>query len=278
MLRAMKRSLLSLLVLGGLGAAALSCGPSRATYARYPNAPAAFDRAGSEPKALEIADKVFAAAGGPGNWDKAKQIRWKQTITSDGKVVLDGEHGWDRWNARHYAMLKKSDGAIKVGYHLYGSFSMAFMESESGKTRTLDTDSVERAVKVAKAAYNVDTAVMALQFMMFEPGAKLSYVGPLRDDAGTDAAYDDIKVVFADPLREGIEFHAIVDHSSVIVRIEMIKAGANQKVGYTLKDWTTVGGLKFATSRTNLGYSGETTAIKDIKVSDPEDTLFIAPL
>jgi hypothetical protein len=279
MLRRMKRSLSSLLFPIVLTLAVGACAPSRTTYARYPNAPAAFDRAGSDPKALEVADQVFAAAGGPGNWDKAKQIRWNQTITSDGKVLLDGEHAWDRWNARHFARLKKSDGSIKVGYHLYGGFSMGFMEGENGKTHNLDDESRDKAVKVAQAAFNVDTAVMTLQFLLFEPGAKLTYVGPVRDEAGTEAAYDDVQVTFADPLRANLEFHAIVDHTShMLVRVEMMKPGVNQKVGYTLKDWVTVNGLKFATSRTNLGYAGETTAIKDVKVSDPDDTLFIAPL
>ncbi|MBS1121337.1 MAG: hypothetical protein H6Q90_3565 [Deltaproteobacteria bacterium] len=281
MLRRMKRSLSSLFAVAPLlvGLVVGSCAPARTSYATFPNAPATFDRAGSDPKALELADQVFAAAGGPGNWDKAKQIRWNQTVTSDGKVLLEGEHAWDRWNARHFARLHKPDGNIKVGYQLYGSFAMGFMESDNGKTRNLDDESRERAVKVAKEAFNVDTAVMSLQFLLFEPGAKLSYVGPVRDDAGNEAAYDDLQVVFADPLRENLEFHAIVDHTShLIVRVEMMKPGVNQKVGYTLKDWTTVNGLKFATARTNLGYSGETTAIKDVKVSEPEDTLFITPL
>ncbi len=280
MVRAMKQGL-SLLVLGlGLGVVlGVGCGPSRTTYARHPTAPAAFDRAASEPKALEIADKVFAAAGGPGNWDKAKQVRWSQAVASDGKVLLEAEHAWDRWNARHYGRLRKPDGDIKVGYALYGAFAMGFMEMENGKTRNLDIESRDRAVKVAKDSFNVETGVMALQLMLFEPGTKLSYGGPLRDDAGNDDAYDDLKVVFDDPLRQNLEFHAIVDRAtSTIVRIEMIKVGEAQKVGFTLSDWTTVNGLKFATKRTNLGYSGEVTAIKDIKVSDPDDSLFIAPL
>lgn len=269
------------LLLCSLVLAVGACGPSRTTYAHYPGAPAAFDRAGSEAKALEIADKVFATAGGPGNWDKAKQIMWRQTVTSDGKVVLDGDEAWDRWNQRHHGRLKMPDAPeVVIGYELYGKFSMGFLDQGHGKTQVMDDDSRAKGVKTLHERFNVDTAVMCMQFLMFEPGAKLSYGGPVRDDAGNADAYDDVKVTFADPLRADLEFHAIVDKkTNLLVRVEILKVGsAKEKIGYSLKDWTTVDGLKFATSRGNLGYSGETVAIKDIKVSAPDDTLFIAPL
>src|SRR5688572_26991257 len=104
--------------------AVAACGPGRTSYARYPGAPVAFDRATADPKALEIADKVFAAGGGPGNWEKAKQIRWTQTTTTDGKVVQSGEQAWDRWNGRHYGRLKGAESDLVVAYELYGDFAI----------------------------------------------------------------------------------------------------------------------------------------------------------
>jgi hypothetical protein len=265
-----------LLVCGFVVASA--CAPSRTTFARYPNAPAAFDRTASEPKALEIADVVFKTAGGPGNWDKAKQIKWRQTITSDGKPLLDGEQAWDRWNARHYGRLHRPELDAVVGYNLYDKFSMGFLDRGHDKHETMDEESRQKAVKTAQERFNVDTAVMCLPFLMFEPGAKLAYVGPVHDDAGKEA-FDDVKITFADPLRSALEFHAIVDREThLIARVEIFKTGTTEKTGYILKDWTTAGGLKFAAARVNLGYAGETTAIAEISVSDPDDTLFIAPL
>ncbi|MEO8703312.1 MAG: hypothetical protein ABI867_24915 [Kofleriaceae bacterium] len=258
-------------------ALAAACGSSRSTFARYPGAPAAFDRAGSEAKAVEIADKVFTASGGPGNWDKAKQVRWKQNVTSDGKAAPEIEEAWDRWNARHAGSLTRGDGSIKVGYELYGKFSMGFMQ-RGQKKEILDDESRTKALGTAKGVFNIDTAVLTMQFLMLEPGAKLKYVGTAKDDAGSEN-YDEVAVTFDDPLRKELEFHVVVDRTSnLIARIEMLKIGTTQKVGYSLKDWTTVNGLKFAASRTNLGYSGETTAITEIRVGEPEDELFIAPL
>src|SRR5688572_19946699 len=109
-----------ILMIGAL--ALVACGPSRSSFARYPGSPTAFDKAGSEAKAVEIAEKMFAAAGGPGNWEKAKQIRWKQIVTADGKVTIEVEEAWDRWNARHHARLKQNpETDLVVGYELYGT-------------------------------------------------------------------------------------------------------------------------------------------------------------
>src|SRR5687768_3911976 len=91
-----------------------ACGPGRTAYERYPKAPAAFEKDKSDPKAVEIAEKVFATAGGTGNWDKAKQIRWQQIVTTSGKVSANGEHVWDRWNARHFGKLNRPDGTSIV--------------------------------------------------------------------------------------------------------------------------------------------------------------------
>jgi hypothetical protein len=267
------------LVLCFLVLALAACGPGRTTFASYPGAPAAFDKAGSDPKAIEIAEQVFTAAGGPGNWDKAKQIKWHQTVTADGKVTTDGVEAWDRWNARHYGALARQDGStLKVGYDLYGSHAIGFMEDAKHRKQNLDDASRGKAVQVAKDVFNMDTAILCLQFMMMSPGATLKYIGPAKDDQNNEN-YDELKVTFADPVRAGLEFHPIVDRTThVIQRIEIYKTGNPQKIGYTLKDWTTAGGLKFATNRANMGYSGETIAITDISVGNPEDDLFIAPL
>jgi hypothetical protein len=257
----------------------VACGPGRTAYARYPGAPAEFDRTASDPKAIEIAEKVFAAAGGPGNWDAAKQITWRQVVTVDGNVRADAVQVWDRWNARHYGRLRRGeDTEYIVAYDLYGSHVMGFVQ-KGKKQQNFDEPTRKQYVGVARDGFNETTAVLALQFLMLEPGAKLEYIGGAIDDAGEEH-YDELKVTFADdPMRKGLELHPIIDRNTNLpVRIEIYKAGTREKIGYTLSDWTTVNGLKFARARGNLGYSGEAIAISDIAISDPDDNLFIAPI
>jgi hypothetical protein len=261
-----------------LALALAACGPSRTTHATYPGAPTAFDKAGSEPKAVEIAEKMFAAAGGPGNWEKAKQIRWTQVVTADGNVAYQVEEAWDRWNARHHARLAQGPGQdVVVGYEIYGDKSMGYVQ-QGRKKQGLDDESRTKSVGKAKSVFNEHTGVLLAQFIALEPGAKLAYIGPAKDDKGNEN-YDELKVTFADPARTNLEFHVVVDRTtSLPQRVEMVKTGTTEKIGFILADWTTVNGLKMATSRVNMGYAAETTAIKDIKVGGPEDELYIAPL
>lgn len=260
------RSLLLLLLV-------VACAPARTTFVRYPGSPATFDPSASDPKAVAIAQKVFAAAGGPGHWDHAKQLRWSQTVTSNGQTAADGEEAWDRWNARFWGLLHRTDSDVAVGYELYGTFAMGY--AQQGKHKSpLGASDLAQALGVAKAHYDRDTAVLALQFLMLDPGAKLTYVGPAADVPNAD----DIQVAFADPLRREFEFHAIVDRTSnLIARVELKKPGTNEMIGYSLADWVTVDGLKFASTRTDLG-SSDKVAIHDVQVSAPDDDLFIAPM
>ena len=250
-----------------------ACGPGRTTFVRYPGAPAAFDPKASDPQAVAIAQKVFAAAGGPGHWDQAKQLRWAEQITSDGKVVVDGEEAWDRWNARFWGLLHRADGDVAVGYELYGTFTMGY--GQRGKHKMLlDADSLKQALAAARSRFDMDTASLTLQFLMLDPGTTLKYLGAAADTPNAD----EIQITFADPLRRDFQFHAVVDRTSnQITRLEMTKAGTNQTIGYTLGDWVTVDGMKFATSRKDLG-SSDTIAIHDVRVSAPDDDLFIAPM
>src|SRR3569623_3850006 len=100
--------------------AVVSCAPSRTTMARYPNAAPSFDRANSDPKAVELADKVVAAAGGMDKWNTVKQIRWSGQVTNAGKVVIDGEEAWDRWNARAYGRVFGDHGDVVIKRAIYG--------------------------------------------------------------------------------------------------------------------------------------------------------------
>ena len=102
-------------LLAALTLAAGCGGPARTTQARYPGAALTFDRTTQDAKALEIADKVLAASGGAAAWTAAKQLRWAQAVSLDGKVTLSGEQAWDKWNGRHWGSVDRGeDGSLVV--------------------------------------------------------------------------------------------------------------------------------------------------------------------
>jgi len=260
----------SLLALAG-------CGSSRTTYARYPGAPPAFDKAGSTPQAVEVAEKVLAAAGGAAAWDKARQIRWEQTHVINGQPAAQGEEAWDRWNQRHWGRQETPEGSVFVAYDVYGTFATTFAESKNGKKSMIEGPERGEIMKTAKIELQQDVTVMLMPFLMLEPGNKLEYGEPLKDG---DTEYHKLKVTFGDgdKLRAGLVYYAIVDKTTnVIRRVDIEAPSTHEKIGFELSDWTEAGGLKFPATRKNLG-SGELKQSKSFKVGEPDDTLYMMPL
>lgn len=253
-------------------------GSSRSTFARYPGAPVAFDRTTSKPEALAVADKVIAAHGGAAAWANAKQIRFRQAIEKDGKVLVSGSHAWDRWNARHWAELDRDDGNnTGVMYEIYGDYSSGYILSKSGSKQPVPPAEVRQAVALSRQAWQRDTTILLAPFLMEEPGSKVDLIGDIKDDA-TGQIYTGLKLTFdpKDPARAGLTVNLYVDQTTFLVgRIELL-IGADT-FAYTLSNYQTAGGLKLATERKNLG-SGETIKISDIKVGGVDDELYITPL
>ena len=253
-----------------------ACGAGRTTYARFPGAATTFNRAGSDPKALEIADQVAAATGGRDKWEKAKQIRWAITIKDGDKTVFEGEEAWDRWNGRHWGKIHAGEVDLIVIREIYTDVPGTFMidKGTSGMVKQPDEDANTRKnLAVAAERWNFDTAALCAAFLLEEPGTKLSYVGTQNGDDGKPL--DVVKIEFdpKDAPRKGAVYQVEVNHDThMIERFEIVKADGN--VGYKVSGWVDVNGIKFPTMQNNIGYAGEVIAFKDIKVSDPEDSLY----
>lgn len=260
-------------------ALATACGPGRTTFATAPGAATTFDPAASDAKAVTVADQVFAAAGGPGNWDKAKQIRWGEAITKDGAVVSSGEQAWDRWNGRHYGRLDLGKNDVVVMRELYGDTGSAYIDTGNQMQKMAEADTAN-ALKTAQERWQFDTAALLLPFLLKAPGTTLKYGGEIKDDAG-QPTLEEIKVTFdaKDGTRDGTTYYAVVDKGThTLVRIEMVKRGQpdTARLGYKVIDWTTVDGLKFPSAIENIGLKGEGVQFKDIKVSsEPDDDLYV---
>jgi hypothetical protein len=251
-------------------------GSSRSTYATYPGAATAFDPAGSDPKAVELADKVFAAAGGPQGWDQAKQIRWKEAVTRDGAVAAQGEQAWDRWNGRHHGRLETPSGDVVVMQSLYeeGSGSAFIKNQKMGQAEAAP------AIKAARERWNFDTAALLMPYLLKSPGTTLKYEGDAADD-NKQPTLEQIKVTFdsRDKARDGSTYYVVVRKDThIIERLEIVKAGQPDasRLGYKLGDWVTVNGMKFPTRHENIGYKGEVITFKDISVSaEPDEDLYV---
>jgi hypothetical protein len=260
-----------------MAVALLACGPGRTTFARYPGGAAAFDRAASDPKALAIADKVLAAAGGE-RWKDAKQLRWGQIVTNDGKEVIAGEQAWDRWNGRHHGRAKREDGDLVVMRSLYEEGGHAFIDN--GERLRKIEDGTKEALAAAKERWEFDTAVLFMAFLLEEPGAKLGYEGELAGDDGKPRDVLKLKFDPKDQTRTATYFVAVNRDTNQIDRIEIQKAGKgdNERLGFGVKAWIDGGGMKVPGSLENLGLKGEVITFKDLTIGEPDETLFVPPL
>src|SRR5207237_10447848 len=73
-------------------------------------------------------------------------------------------------------------------------------------------------------------------------------------------------------------FHENVNKdTNLIKRVEMERPAPGERVGIERDAWQTVNGLKLPGKRTNLG-TNEVAVSKDIRVGDPDDELYLAPL
>jgi hypothetical protein len=292
-MRANPPKLLAVAMLAVLAA----CGPGRTTFARHPAAATSFDRAGSDPKAVAIADRVVAAAGGAERWNQAHQIKWSEQNTNNGKVVGSSDQAWDRWNGRHNFRLhnvadadysvdtshnptqskREGEGDVVVMRKVYEDSGNAFMDSGHGLVG-INAPDVPRALASARERWQLDTAALFMPFLLEEPGAKLSYVGEVPGEEGKPPL-DDIKLEFdaRDPTRTST-YHVIVNReTNLIDRIEVVEKGQpdNHRFALRLGQWTEVGGLKFATADENLGAKGDLITYKNIAVGEPDDELFV---
>ncbi len=263
-----------------LAVALLACGPGRTTFARYPGAAPTFERATQDAKAVDIADKVIAAVGGPAKWSGAKQLRWSQVVTQDGKVVIEGEQAWDRWNGRHHGRAKREGGDIIVMRAVYEDSAHVFMDPGEHKRYKEIEGGAKEAVAQAKDRWEFDTAILFMPFLLEEPGTQLTYVG--EADAEDGKKLDILKVVLdpKDQTRTATYQVAVSRDTNLITRIEIQKAGKseNERLGYGITQWLDGGGIKYPGAIENLGFKGEVVTFKDLSIGDPDETLYVPPL
>jgi len=256
------------------------CAPGQSTFARPPAAATAFDRAASDPKALEIADRVVAAAGGMDKWNGAKQLRWSVSVTTgkDGVPPVTYDQAWDRWNGRHYGRLHTASADIVVMRSVYDAKGTAYAEVGHSK-QVIGTADLERAMRAAAERWELDTTLVFLPFLLEAPGTKLELAGEVPGEAGA-APLDDLRVTFdpKDPTRTAT-YHALVNRTTnQIERVAITKAGQDEKhpLGYTVGTYIDAAGMKLATTYANMGFVGEVITFSNLAAAgEPDDSLFV---
>lgn len=133
-----------------------------AQKSKNPPAPG-FDAAGSDARAVDIADEVMAAMGGRKAWDKTRAIAWN--FFGARKLV------WD-----------KATGDVRVDNVRNDQTVLLNINTDKGRVfrngaEETNPDSVAKFVKQAKAAWINDSYWLVMPFKLKDSGVTLKYLG-----------------------------------------------------------------------------------------------------
>lgn len=127
----------------------------------------------SDPKAIEIADKVMTAMGGQKAWNETRHITWNFF----GARILT----WDKWT-----------GNVRIDFPKDNSVILMNVNTDTGKifkygTEQTAPDSVKKYMKAGKGAWINDSYWLTMPFKLKDNGVTLKYLGEAKTEAGKDA-------------------------------------------------------------------------------------------
>ncbi len=259
------RTILSRAAWLGAALAAAACGSNRTVAATQPTGPQAFDAAGSDPKAVAIAEQVRAAAGGDAAWAAAKEIQWSQAIVQDGKLVELTRHSYDRWNGRHNYKGVEPDGTIKEA--MYDVYERTGVGRAGGQQ--LMRDDANALKEEATRKLWSDSYFLFLAFKLRDPGVKVAYKGERAKEGETAPTWDVLRVSF-DPAVGTDHYEISVNRQTHQIDIveKVIKEGDKEKfLGYTVDVYQPAGALTLPTRFINLGF--QKTGEQPIEIPGP---------
>lgn len=156
-----------------------------ATTVAQENPPAeGFDTAGSDPRAVAIADEVMAAMGGRENWEATRYITWKffgSRLHVWDKHTGDIRVEWqDRQNARQILALM----------NLHTKKGRAW----EGGVEVTEDKALEQVLHTAEGAWINDAYWLVMPYKLKDSGVTLRYLGERVDPEG--AMCDVVELTF----------------------------------------------------------------------------------
>ena len=153
----------------------VSCGEQSQTKTEEPYGnPAAegFNLAGSDAKAIEIADEVMEAMGGRKAWDNTHYVCWNFF----GRDALI----WDKWTGN--VRIDRPNGMTLIS-NIHDETGKAFM---NGREIT-DADSVSNLMQSAKSIWINHSYWLVMPYKLKDSGVTLKYVGEEATEDGRPA-------------------------------------------------------------------------------------------
>ena len=224
--------------------------------------------AGPETKAVEVAEQVYTALGGPA-LARAGYLGFTFAVLRSGEEVTSFRHAWDRRAGRYRVEGETSEGRVLVVFDLDSKEGRVWREGQE-----LHGEEASKWLEFGYGRYINDTYWLLVPFKLQDPGVKLHYQGA-QQEGGNE--FDLIGLSFDNVgLTPGDRYTLWIDRSSHRVdRWEMLLEGRQPPpVRSDWHDWVQRGGVWFS-GRKTMGNSA--IEFRDIVVDDePDPTLFSA--
>lgn len=153
-------ALFSLLVAGLITAASNHQAVSQESANQNPPAPG-FNAAGSDAKALALADEVMQKLGGRANWDNTRYVRWRFF----GRRL----HVWDKWTGN--LRVERTDETVLM--NLNTKQGRAWKNGEE----VTHPDSLAKSLKGGYEAWVNDSYWVFMPYKLKDSGVTLKYMG-----------------------------------------------------------------------------------------------------
>ncbi len=258
------RSLARLRALAGFTAALVAL----AGCARGP----ATGTAGSDPRAVAIADQVMTSLGGHRDWDTVHGLRWSYGSMVGDSVRSSRRHAWNKLTGEHRVDGVNRQGQRYTFIHHVGDTTsgMAWMDGNR-----IEGDSLKKLLHRAEALWVNDTYWMLMPYKLRDRGVHLGYAG---DTTIAGATFDRLALSFDHVgLTPGDHYWVFVNRANHRVEYwEMVLEGDTPPpVGYSWEGWEQHDGLWFPTAHRRDSVNVFTNRIETVSAFAPAE--FQAP-
>lgn len=221
--------------------------------AQSPNPPApGFDAAGSDPRAIEIADRTMAAMGGRARWDAVRCVGW----TIFGRTQM-----WNKWTGDY----RLDEDTLTVIMNL-GTRAGRVWHSGAEVT---DGDVRSAALDRARRVWTNDSYWVLMPYKLKDTGVRLAYAGERATEDGRAADVLGLTFSGVGDTPEN-RYEVFVDRATGLVsQWSFFKDAADTEARFTLpwNGWTEFGGVRLATGRGRTDVTGLSVSTADCDAS-----------
>ncbi|RMF56260.1 MAG: hypothetical protein D6748_13930, partial [Calditrichaeota bacterium] len=139
-----------------------------------------FNQKDSDPRAIEIADRVMQALGGRDAWDNTRYLQWRFF----GRRL----HIWDKWTGR----LRLESGDLLILMNINTRTGKVWKEGEA----ITHPDSLQKYLDFGYKAWINDSYWLLMPYKLKDTGVTLRYAGEAKTEDGRIA--DILHLTFKD--------------------------------------------------------------------------------